>query len=48
MGYNQTLAEAYFQSDQWGRIWTGLVNLMRAYEVNAFIANTIKHNDCAV
>lgn len=41
MGYNQTLAEAYFQSDQWGRIWTGLVNLMQAYEASIFIANTI-------
>ena len=32
MGYNQTLAEAYFLTDQWGRIWSGLVNLMKAYD----------------
>lgn len=42
MGYNQSLAEAYF-TDQWMRIWTGLVNLMAAYEVPTQLGYTPLH-----
>jgi hypothetical protein len=42
MGYNQSLAEAYF-TEQWVLIWTGLVNLMAAYEEPTQLGYTPLH-----
>ena len=42
LGYNQSQAEAYF-TEQWVRIWTGLVNLMAAYEEPTQLGYTPLH-----
>eukprot|EP01050_Picozoa_sp_SAG11_P001220 SAG11_NODE_52_length_19809_cov_14.064231_5_plen_254_part_00 len=40
--YNQSAAEYYF-TDQWVRIWTGLVNLMAEYSPGGKLAYTALH-----